>query len=381
MKVVFFYNSARIIGGGEIGFTELVRCALETPDIDPVVLVPGPGEVSEKLHGFGVAHRFFSLPGLRGAGVRHWLPVARRLAALARTEKWAVIHANGARCMLYAGVAGRLARVPVLWHVRVLERDRRLDHVRSLLARRIVCNSRAVAATLKPFLTASRKTMVIHNGVDQAPFRHARPTDLHAEFAIPRERRIVLVAALLVEWKGQRDVVEALNLLPKEVRRTVHVVFAGRELTPARPFTAELEELARRDETDGHITWAGHRDDLPGVMRGADLLLLPSHGEPFGRVIVEAWAAGLPVAATDSGGPGEIIEHGETGWLFREKSPAAVAASISTLLRQPALRRRLVENGRKRAEDFTLEKHAEAVFRCYRDLARTPSPDESIRPS
>ncbi|NOY82223.1 MAG: glycosyltransferase family 4 protein [Kiritimatiellaeota bacterium] len=380
MKVAFLYNSTRIIGGGEIGFTELIRRALEVPDIDPLVLVPGPGEVSARLDKLGVVYRLFSLPGLRGAGVRHWPPITRRLAALMRAEECRVIHANGARCMLYAGAAGRLAGIPVLWHVRVLERDRRLDHVRSLLARRIVCNSRAVAATLKPYLTASRKTTVIYNGVDQAPFRTARPANLHAEFGIPGERRIVLVAALLVEWKGQRDVVEALALLPKGVRRAVHVVFAGRELTPGQPFTTELRQLARRNEVDGHISWAGHRNDLPAVMRGADLLLLPSHGEPFGRVIAEAWAAGLPVAATGSGGPAEIVEHGETGWLFREKSPSAVAASISTLLRQPTLLKRLAENGQKRAEDFTLEKHAEALFRCYRDLARTPHDDDSDQP-
>jgi len=371
LRAAFLYNSARIIGGGEIGFTELIRRASDTSDIEPIPLVPAPGEVSDLLDRYGIPWREFPMPRLRGLGVLRLPGGVLRLARFIRHEHIDIVHANGARCTLYAGFAGRLSRVPVIWHVRVLERNPFLDALRGALAARIICISRAVEETLLPLRTPQGKTVVIYNGVDQEPFRTAAPADVHAMFGIPPERRLVLVAALIVRWKGQADVIEALGCMSPEQRRTVQVLFAGRELTPGKPFTAFLQARARQLGVDGHITWCGHRSDLPSLMRGSDVLLLASHGEPFGRVIVEAWAAGLPVISTSGGGAGEIIEHGRTGWLIPQQAPEAMAEALFRVLNDAELRARLAEEGRRRADDYTVERHAEAVFDLYRTIVRT----------
>ncbi len=369
MRIVFLFNSATIIGGGEIGFLELIRRAVAEPDIEPWVWAPGPGEVSARLDAAGIPWQPIALPGLRGPGLFQWPWRSwRTMARPWRAGGVDLVHANGARCMLYAGTAGRLAHIPTLWHVRVLERDPVLDRLRARLAARIVCNSRAVADSLSFAPGAAGKTVVVYNGVEQSRFRTAIPADVHAEFGIPRERRVVLCAALLVEWKGQQDLIEALAHLPAETRAGLQVVFAGRELTPGAPFTRRLRQRAAALGVAGNLTWAGHRDDLPRLMRGCDLLALPSHGEPFGRVIVEAWAAGLPVLACNAGGAAEIVSHGKTGWLVPPASPPELAAGLQTLLADSALRRRLARAGRAHAEDFTLEKHAAALFALYRSI-------------
>jgi glycosyltransferase involved in cell wall biosynthesis len=97
---------------------------------------------------------------------------------------------------------------------------------------------------------------------------------------------------------------------------------------------------------------------------------LPSRGEHFGRVLIEAMAMGKPVVATDGGGVPEIVRHGETGLQVPSSQPASLAQAILTLLDDPAYAISLGAAGRARVErEFSLSRHVAEVERLYSELA------------
>jgi starch synthase len=105
------------------------------------------------------------------------------------------------------------------------------------------------------------------------------------------------------------------------------------------------------------------------VLALCDLFVLPSLGEHFGRVLIEAMATGLAVVATDAGGVPEIVSHGETGLLVPPADPRALADAVVRLLKEPGLAMCLGAAGRRRAEaEFSLSRHVEAVEALYERL-------------
>jgi glycosyltransferase involved in cell wall biosynthesis len=118
------------------------------------------------------------------------------------------------------------------------------------------------------------------------------------------------------------------------------------------------------------LLFAGARDDVPAVMAAIDVLVHPSDQESFGRVVVEAMAAGKPVVGAASGGVGEIIQHGRTGFTVPDNDAERFAAACRELLENSDRRRELGQNGRAYAqENFSIEAVADRVATLYAGLA------------
>ena len=97
-------------------------------------------------------------------------------------------------------------------------------------------------------------------------------------------------------------------------------------------------------------------------------MLMPFWREAFGRVVIEAMALGVPVVATEVGGPAEILADGVQGRLLEPKRPDLWAAAIGELLGDASRRRRMGEAALLRARDFDLAVHAAAMLELYREL-------------
>ncbi len=119
------------------------------------------------------------------------------------------------------------------------------------------------------------------------------------------------------------------------------------------------------------MSWLGEREDVPELVRALDVLLLPSWEEPFGRALIEAMALGVPVLATNVGGPPEILSDGEEGYLLAPREPEAWARAVGLLADQPERASAMGEAGRRRVrEQFTLAGHVAAVLALYERALR-----------
>jgi glycosyltransferase involved in cell wall biosynthesis len=117
----------------------------------------------------------------------------------------------------------------------------------------------------------------------------------------------------------------------------------------------------------------GERSDVPALMRGLHLYVLPSRAEGISNTILEAMASGLPVVATQVGGSAELVEHGHTGYLVPPGHPPALTEAILQLIESPDVTRGLGLAGRERTlRLFSLNGMVQAYDSLYRGLLQQP---------
>jgi sugar transferase (PEP-CTERM/EpsH1 system associated) len=131
----------------------------------------------------------------------------------------------------------------------------------------------------------------------------------------------------------------------------------------------EAKKMVCEAAAESLVWFAGERNDIPELMRGLDLFVLPSLREGISNTILEAMASGLPVIATNVGGNPELVVDGETGMLVPPSDPVAMAGAIQSYLNDPAKLQRHGQAGRKRAvEHFSIEKMVEGYLGVYDEV-------------
>ena len=165
MRVGYIFNHAEIVGGGEISFIDLAG-AIRAKDVEPIAIVPGEGQVHRRLTKLQIQTEQLFWPPITPSSLIAWPRHLQRTAGCFSRLKMDLIHVNGARSMLYCGPAARRMKLPCVWHVRVMERDRWLDRIRAAYASVIVANSQATAKSLSPFVSDKSKIKVVYNGFD-----------------------------------------------------------------------------------------------------------------------------------------------------------------------------------------------------------------------
>jgi glycosyltransferase involved in cell wall biosynthesis len=356
--VLVVSHHADIVGGGELSLLGLLE-GLDRARWTPTLVVPADGPLAARARALGVPTQVVPMPTPRhpGPAVLRSLLALRALAREAR-----LVHANGVRAMCYAGLAGRLVPRPVVWHVRVADRDPVLDRLLVRLASAVVVNSRAVG---RRFGTpAPRKVRCIYNGVDLARFAPRPPSPaLRAALGLPPEAPVVVSVGRFVAFKGYGHLLDAAAAVQAR-RPGVRWLLVG-----DGPLRGELEARCRSLGLASLVTFAGWREDVPDLLALGDLFVLPSLAEHFGRVLIEAMALGKPVVATAAGGVPEVVADGETGLLVPPADPEALAGAVEALLADRERAARLGVAARRRAETaFSQAGHAEAMAALFREL-------------
>jgi glycosyltransferase involved in cell wall biosynthesis len=278
----------------------------------------------------------------RGAtGLLHIVRLATRL----RRNRIKLIHAQSLRACILAGLAGRLAGIPVIWHIHSVVGSPAMSSTgRSLMGtlsrsipRHIICNSEATAADFK---AVNNRVTVVPSGVDSRRFSpNGSRSNGH-----PRVGMIARFAPI----KGQHVFVQAAQGLGTKYP-TVEFVLAGAPLFGEEGYAEDVRQAAA--STKGRsLQFLGFVEDVPALLEELDIIVSPStQPEGFGQVIVEAMMAGKPVVASASGGPTEVIEDGVTGRLVPPGDAAALTRAISEMLDQPEQARIMGCRARERA--------------------------------
>ena len=255
---------------------------------------------------------------------------------------------------IWGRILGRLARVPVIvGNCRGGGAPRR-QHERWLwrLAHHVICNSAALSRVLTRLGVPDARLSVIPNGVDTDYFRPA------PEASQPYPA-VVLCVARMVPDKDHDTLIRAFALAaPAFPQAQLWLVGDGPGLAGAR-------RLAEASLPPGSFRFIPPQADLRPLFRQAGLLALSSRTEALPNVVLEAMAAGLPVAATAVGGVPELVTPARTGWLAAAGDVPGLAAALGRLLGNPEQCRAFGRAGRERAErDFSLK----TMARRYEDV-------------
>jgi glycosyltransferase involved in cell wall biosynthesis len=385
---VLYVNHTAEVSGAERSLTSLLAALPET--VQARMATPR-GRLTTEVRRLGIPAT--AIAGTAGSLRLHPLHTARALAEMsiaasqvrrvARGHGAELVHANSIR----AGIVLALARLPPAATV---------VHIRDCLPPGPVTTAtmRLIAATATTVLANSRYTArsvraaapsalieVVHNPVDLERWDPARIDRSQARSRLGeagRRRLLLGVVAQLSPWKGQDTAIEALRLLHEE-GIDAHLLLIGSAKFVARAtrfdndsYVARLRALIAGAGLEDRVSWLGEREDVPELVRALDVLLLPSWEEPFGRALIEAMAMGVPVIATDVGGPAEIIEDGREGYLLAPREPLAWAQASRRFAEDSRRGEEMGRAGRRRVEEaFTVEHHVTSMLDVYeRTLAR-----------
>ena len=309
----------------------------------------------------------------------------RALAALVRLirrERFQVVHTHMSKGALLGGIAARIADAPVVvntahnlgaiampraW-VRALFRvyDRWLLGTTTDAV--ITVTERVRDAVVAQRILPAARVHAIANGIVAAPRaseaqRQQARRALRREIGAADDAPVIGCVARLVWFKGLDTLVDALPAVLR-VCPDVQVAVAG-----DGPLRAELAARAAALGVADRLHLLGERNDVPQLLRGFDLFVLPSVSEGMPLTILEAMGAGLPVVATAVGGVPELMVAAETGLLVPPGDAVALAPALQRLLCDAPLRRRMGDNGRRRLlSDFSADAMVAATDALLRRL-------------
>jgi glycosyltransferase involved in cell wall biosynthesis len=228
----------------------------------------------------------------------------------------------------------------------------------------VFCVSKAARRVyMKETGCAPHKCRNMPNGLDISRFSEHRPrAEILGELGIGEDQKIVGIVANLVPIKNYEGFLDIAARIRSE-KDDVAFVIVGEG-----PLRGELESRAESMGLSSNVYFLGQRRDIPDLLSIMNCFLLPSFREAFPISVLESLAAGVPVVATNVGGPGEIIHPGQEGFLADPEDTDDMAKHVLKILGDPELARTLGENGRRRVTAFEIERVAERTATVYREL-------------
>ena len=362
VRVLTLVDNSGELGGGAERLAVQIATGLDRERFAPWLCVsrgqPGAA-VRETLRAAGVP--LLALDRQRTTDVWPW----RRLAALLRQERIDVLHTHKFGSNVWGAIIGRATRTPVVvahehtWSFEGQRLRRALDrHLVARAADAIVAVSRQ-----------DRDKMIALEGIPPERIRviptavavdaPSHGADVRAELGIPPDAPVVVNVAGLRAQKAHDVLIEATALLAERLP-DARVIVAG-----DGPERSRLEALVSARGLDRRFLLLGKRDDVPDILRAADVVALSSDYEGMPLAALEAMAAGRPLVATAVGALPDVVEDGVTGVLVAPRDPAALADALARVAGDRSLARTMGDAARRRAhENYDLR----ASVRRYEEL-------------
>jgi len=355
------------------------RSLLETIDalgkqgVECFVLLPAHGRLFDELSERGIPthvtpyERWVDVNyswGQRWRRLKYDFRIARQIAAQIREWQCDIVYTN-TLAMGVGAFAAFWLRKPHAWHIRefvyedhgqvfVFGRNLTLKLV-DLLSQVCIVNSKAVAQKYEQWI-APAKLKVVYQAVNITP---GDPIDLP-----PAHFRCIIVGAL-VEGKRQEDAIRAIaELVHTGVQVELLIVGDGEP-----QYREYLAEIVTKNQIEPYVKFYGYADNPFPLMQSADVVLVCSRCEAFGRVTVEGMRAGKPIIGTRSGGTQELIRDGFNGLLYTAGDEGELAQKIRYLGDRPDLAKQMGENGQQwAAEQFNPARYGKEIYLLLRQL-------------
>ncbi|MHB8346838.1 MAG: glycosyltransferase [Acidiferrobacterales bacterium] len=328
-------------GGAETVFVELAAQRM-FPDDCNIVAITGTGWVHDELRRRGVSPYVISISG--SFDIRYLYGLVR----LIRRHRIDLIQSHLLGSNVYCSVAGLICGVPVVstFHgsVDFCSSERHLAMKRFVLNRgssRCVFVSDSLREEIVARSGISRsKAVTIHNGIDSAAFTPRRNDMLRRELALADDAIIVGAVGNIRVSKGYDTLLRAAALLRDGDPRYQFVVVGE----GGNALAQRLQHLRRELGLDDVVHFIGFRQDVAPLLNSFDVFVLSSVSEGFSLATVQAMACGVPVVATRSGGPEEIITDGENGILVDVRTELQLADAIRRVTDDAVFRKSLAAN-------------------------------------
>jgi glycosyltransferase involved in cell wall biosynthesis len=392
---VLFFDHVATLSGAEIALFNLIR-HLDMNIIDPIVVLGEEGALADRLRSVADVHILPMRADIRQArrddlgtasifsptAMREVARYVRELARFMRQRNIDLLHTNSLKAHLLGGLAVKLTKTPLIWHVRdlitsdclPLKVARTFRLLSRCLPDLIIADSHAVAATLSH--RPSERIHVVHEGTPYEEFSLDSKSNGSGRTDVTQ---IIGLVGRISPWKGQDIFLRAAGMVRRKYPAARFRII-GAALFDEFEFEQKLHQLAAHLDLGDALTFTGFRDDIHQAIAELDVLVHAStRPEPFGQVIIEGMAAAKPVVATNAGGVPEIVEDGVTGLLVPMSDPERMAEAIERLLADPIMAHAMGLRGQAHVtQHFSIGKTVRGVLAAYHQVARVPMRSASL---
>jgi glycosyltransferase involved in cell wall biosynthesis len=366
IHVLFLIDQLTALGGGERALMQIVRelsprfrCSVITfranlhPDTEKLLPIP--------IKVMALTKTFNSQAVLRALELRRFI----------RSQNVDIVHTFFETADLWGGAVAKLSGARVLISSR---RDMGLlSSAKHRIAYRVMGGMYSRVLTVS---NAVRDLVIRKDGLNEervytlyTGVRRTQPVDqesllgIRDQMQIPLFAPIILKVAHLLPWKGHTDFLETASLVRKNFPNA-HFVVAGSPSDPS--YAVELLRLRHSLGLESCVHYLGAVTSVGPLYQAASIVCLLSRTEGFPNVVLEAMSAGRPVVATNTGGTGEAVQDGETGFLVAVGDTKAATDRICRLLGSPQLAKEMSVAAVRRVEQyFTVERMIENLEGIY----------------
>ncbi|HAD82223.1 MAG: hypothetical protein A2509_03985 [Candidatus Edwardsbacteria bacterium RIFOXYD12_FULL_50_11] len=385
-KILFFDHSP-IISGAEYSLLDILQ-GLKNKPVDYRLLTIKGSKLIKKTNDIGIETIEISLPERllyinKNDFQRQPGKIIQSLGSVKKTVieiynilrrgKYDAIYTNTLKSHILGGLAGTMAGVKVIWHLRDIPIQPRPKRAIQLLATfipdKIIAVSEAVGRQF-----GGRKVSVIHNGIDAQAIQKKAALEMPAEIQRIRESSgggpTIGIVGQIARWKGQDVFLRAAKLLAEKLPQAKFLII-GEALFDEKEFKLELNNFVINNNLQKRVIFTGHLENVYPILKQLDVLVHCSvEPEPFGRVIIEAMALGVPVIATRGGAVEEIITNGENGLIVSPGDHQQLAGAVENILTDKTMRNKIVGNGTiKVPKVFGLREMLDEIYDLIRQLS------------
>lgn len=382
LKILFISHSSAMVGA-ERSLLLLLK-NIDRDCFDPIVILPASGSLKGEIEYLNIKTYEVKSPWWVSGGKRNviWtilrfgyniiqeVIALNRLYKIIKREKIDVIYTN--TIVNFSGaIISCIAQKPHIWHIREIIPenpglhfflpDRWLFNFILRFSNKVIANSIATAEQLQNG-KSDGKIRIVYNAVDIKKFKN------HHHFPSINGVKSTdwLVAVIgLQKRKAIDDAIRAIKIVGKRIEN-IKILIIGEG---GKEYKNYLKTLIFKLNISNKVIFTGYRNDIPDILLYCKVLLVPSWNEPFGRVVIEAMAACIPVIGSNSGGIKEIIQNNLTGYLVSPKSPIEIAEKMIYLFCHTNISKKMGSTGRKLVkEKFNVNNYTRNIEKVIQEV-------------
>jgi glycosyltransferase involved in cell wall biosynthesis len=354
LKKILYVTDIVGLGGGETSLLNHLD-NLDRSKYLPIVLCSNTGMLTDELINREIE-----------VNIIHWKQIKRisnrtiyfpymsflKLVVFLKKRCVDIIHPNSFNAMAVIAPAAKLCKLRVVWTCHGWWPTGKFTgkFINFFVDKVIAVSGFVENKLLKEGYVNSPKIIQIPLGIDSRRYSNSNPGEaLRRQFRISKNSPLVGMIGRFQKIKGHHIFVE----MAAELSRThpkVRFVMVGSGVFGKEcesDYGREVQELICKSGIKEKIHLTGFRQDIPQILKSLDVLIVPSEVETFGMVVLEALAAGVSVVSCATGGPTEIIENGENGFIIDKQDPIELAVKVKFLLDHPDIKKTIEKNGRK----------------------------------
>lgn len=378
-RVLILTPSSRLLGARR----SLLALAegLDPQRWQPVVCGQSYGQLGEALAERGIPMEVVRLGWWRKGKYYLWRPFAiSRLAQLARQVGADLIHCNELYPNPYAVRAALNVPaaedspcagqpIPVITHIRLDMKEGMIHKYDLDRTDCIAVPSEALARQFEELPDRNERVRVIYNGVNLDEYRRSRTAAAaRRQIGLPEDGIVMAAVGQVGPRKGGDMVLDAFERIAGRIPE-LKLFFVGDPHRGQEGFAEALKIRVGQSAFSDRVFFFPFNDKILPYYEAADINLLISREEGFGRTLIEAGAVGVPSIGTRVGGIAEIIVDGVTGRLVPPEDPQALAEAMEQMVADESLRRAMADAAfRRSAQSFSIKSHVDQVMNMYDEV-------------